>query len=134
MAVVLWEAAVTEHALLLLHGAADDDPDREDEDRQGHTQRWVVILELAATVRTVGAAMIMMGNVRKTQNRIVGDAVNYCCNNLNVWVIWLMLIKQNPWMLKPNSEQRRFSNMKLFILWSFRNKNIAVILNKFSYK
>ena len=83
MAVVLREAAVTEHALLLLHGAADDDPDREDEDRQGHTQRWVVILELAATVCTVGAAMIMMGNVRKMQNR-VGDAVNHCCNNLNV--------------------------------------------------
>ena len=84
MAVVLREAAVTEHALLFLHGAADDDPDREDEDRQGHTQRWVVILELAATVCTVGAAMILLGNVRKTQNRIVGDAVNYCCNNLNV--------------------------------------------------
>ena len=33
--VVLWEYSVAHDALLLLHGAAEDDADGEDEDRQG---------------------------------------------------------------------------------------------------
>ena len=49
----LGETPVTEDALLLLHGAAEDDPDGEDEYGQGHPQGRVVVLQLASTVGTV---------------------------------------------------------------------------------
>ena len=53
----LGEAPVAEDALLLLHGAAEDDPDGEDEDSQGHSQGRVVVLQLSSTVCTVGPAI-----------------------------------------------------------------------------
>ena len=53
----LGETPVTEDALLLLHGAAEDDPDGEDEDSQGHSQGRVVVLQLSSTVCTVGPAI-----------------------------------------------------------------------------
>ena len=56
MAGRLGEAPVTDDTLLLLHGAAEDDSDGEDEDRQGHTQGRVVVLQLPSTVGTVGPA------------------------------------------------------------------------------
>ena len=56
MARRLGEAPVTDDTLLLLHRAAEDDPDGEDEDSQGHTQGRVVVLQLASTVGTVGPA------------------------------------------------------------------------------
>ena len=57
-AVVLWEDSVAHDALLLLHGAADDDADGEDEDRQRHPEWRIVVLESASAVCAVGAIMI----------------------------------------------------------------------------
>ena len=56
--VVLWEDSVAHDALLLLHGAAEDDADGEDEDSQGHPEGGIVVLERAATICAVGAEMI----------------------------------------------------------------------------
>ena len=56
--VVLWEDSVAHDALLLLHGAAEDDADGEDEDRQGHPEGGIVVLQRAATICAVGAEMI----------------------------------------------------------------------------
>ena len=56
--VVLWEDSVAYYALLLLHGAADDDADGEDEDRQRHPEWRIVILKSASAVCAVGALMI----------------------------------------------------------------------------
>ena len=56
--VVLWEDSVAHDALLLLHGAAEDDADGEDENSQGHPQGGIVVLECAATICAVGAEMI----------------------------------------------------------------------------
>ena len=58
VAVVLWEDSVAYDALLLLHGAADDDADGEDEDSQRHSEWRIVVLESASAVCAVGAMMI----------------------------------------------------------------------------
>ena len=57
-AVVLWEDSVAYDALLLLHGAADDDADGEDEDSQRHSEWRIIVLESASAVCAVGAMMI----------------------------------------------------------------------------
>ena len=57
-AVVLWEDSVAHDALLLLHGAAEDDADGEDEDSESHPEGGIVVLESATAVCAVGAKMI----------------------------------------------------------------------------
>ena len=53
--VVLWEDSVANDTLLLLHGAADDDADGEDEDSKSDPKRRIVILESASTIRAVSS-------------------------------------------------------------------------------
>ena len=61
----LGETPVAQYTLLLLHGAAEDDADWEDEDGEGDPQGGIVILQLTSTVSTVSPENIYINYIDK---------------------------------------------------------------------